>query len=334
MVTQLLCPFPFQTKYLWPKFFRGDLGMTDMVESYVFGIYPRSEKLIEITRRRRYGAPDFAKESGALFDAQRRAGLAYVQDPLLSWDDMFRPLTLSSRGIKPDGINRFFETNTFYRVPVLEGEIDAEEDVTTRSLHLGLYRPEDRRMASLPDPLTFAALSKDEHYGETSRAIAAMGELLSKQAGGLRKAGFELLVLKGPAYGFMDIRKHFDRIAEAISLIKRAFVKRVILHTYFKPVKEAELLKELPVDGLGFDLISGGQGLRRMDDKELSLGLVDGYSTLLEEGLAVRAMGLLDSINPPRAYITNNVDFEYIPYKFAIKKLDVLRRTVRRMNND
>ena len=308
--------------------------MIDMVGSYIFGIYPRSEKLIEITRKRTYAPPDFEEESKVLFDSQREAELTYVQDPLLSWDDMFRPITVNSNGIKPDGINRFFETNTFYRVPLLEGDIDAKEDVSARSLHLGLYKPEDKRMASLPDPLTFAILSKDEHYGDISLVIAAMGELLSKQARGLNRAGFESLVLKCPAYGFIDLKKHFDSLAEAISSIKRAFIKKVILHIYFKPVKDVELLNELPVDGLGFDMINGSQPLRRMDNKELALGLVNGYSTVLEEDIPERVKAILGSINPPKAYVTNNVDLEYVPYKFAIKKLDLLRKAMRRINND
>ena len=48
-------------------------------------------------------------------DAQREAGLDYLSDGLLNWQDIFRPFDEAARGLEPGPLTRFLNTNTFYR---------------------------------------------------------------------------------------------------------------------------------------------------------------------------------------------------------------------------
>lgn len=93
-----------------------------MISSYTFGIYPRSEELIEATRKNTENLDSlFQKETEEYISAQKNAGLGFVSDPLLKWDDIFRPFSnLSS--VTPTALNRIYEMNTFYRVLSFDGQ--------------------------------------------------------------------------------------------------------------------------------------------------------------------------------------------------------------------
>ena len=65
-----------------------------MISSYTFGIYPRSEALIEATRKNTENLNSlFQKETEEYISAQKNTGLGFVSDPLLKWDDIFRPFS-------------------------------------------------------------------------------------------------------------------------------------------------------------------------------------------------------------------------------------------------
>jgi len=65
-----------------------------LISSYTFGIYPRSEELIEATRKNTENLDSlFQKETEEYISAQKNAGLGFVSDPLLKWDDIFRPFS-------------------------------------------------------------------------------------------------------------------------------------------------------------------------------------------------------------------------------------------------
>ena len=65
-----------------------------MISSYTFGIYPRSEELIEATRKNTENLDSLSqKETDEYINAQKNANLGFVSDPLLKWDDIFRPFS-------------------------------------------------------------------------------------------------------------------------------------------------------------------------------------------------------------------------------------------------
>ena len=104
-----------------------------MISSYTFGIYPRSEELIEATRKNTENLDSlFQKETEEYIFAQKNAGLGFVSDPLLKWDDIFRPFA-NSRAVKPAALNRIFEMNTFYRVLSFDGSDFTDGDNTVQS---------------------------------------------------------------------------------------------------------------------------------------------------------------------------------------------------------
>ena len=92
-----------------------------MISSYTFGIYPRSEELIEATRKNTENLPSlFQKETEEYITAQTNANLGFVSDPLLKWDDIYRPFS-NLESVNLSSLNRIYEMNTFYRILSFDG---------------------------------------------------------------------------------------------------------------------------------------------------------------------------------------------------------------------
>ena len=69
-----------------------------MISSYTFGIYPRSEELIEATRKNTENLDSlFQSETEEYISAQKNANLGFVSDPLLKWDDIFRKFIIKNK---------------------------------------------------------------------------------------------------------------------------------------------------------------------------------------------------------------------------------------------
>ena len=99
------------------------------IKSYAPGIYARSETLVQATRdldrgRTTEAAVQDQREADlrSFLDAQREAGLDYLSDGLLNWQDIFRPFDEAARGLEPGPLTRFLNTNTFYRAPAVTEE--------------------------------------------------------------------------------------------------------------------------------------------------------------------------------------------------------------------
>src|SRR3990170_3860452 len=103
-----------------------------MVRTHLSGIHPRSEDVVEATRRADRGKAEKGEvdrlidaDVDALARTQADAGITDVSAGNLDWQDIFRPLAESGGGIEIGAVTRFFDTNTFYRQPTIVGEVRA-----------------------------------------------------------------------------------------------------------------------------------------------------------------------------------------------------------------
>ena len=128
-----------------------------MISSYTFGIYPRSEELIEATRKNTENLNSlFQKETEEYITAQTNANLGFVSDPLLKWDDIFRPFVNLSE-VTPTALNRIFEMNTFYRVLSFDGTAFTDGGNTVQS-NLDSSLPKNKTVA-IPEPVSYTHLT-------------------------------------------------------------------------------------------------------------------------------------------------------------------------------
>ncbi len=245
---------------------------------------------------------------------------------------MLRPYSLSFKGIEVGGLNRFFETNTFYRVPIVKGKVRGDGKTTLNSLYLELLKETKKPLSvSLPEPLTFALMCKDESYGKFESLASDIAVALSREAKSL-KDHFDLLILKAPYLSFIKERDLFSLSADLVKKVRKAFGKEVILHTYFKDVSDRlDLLLESPADGLGIDTFNTPMtSLKEFSFKSITVSMIDGYNTKMETSRSIkeRVMWAERNLRFKKLRVSNNLDLEYVPYSFAVRKVKTLSKAI------
>jgi 5-methyltetrahydropteroyltriglutamate--homocysteine methyltransferase len=297
----------------------------------VLGIYPRPPKLIEATRKNDRRLPAmFQTEKKKLIREQQKARLSFICDPLLDWNDMFRPFT-SVKGINVGALNRFFETNTFYRKLIVDDKLDEYGSIVKSNLALRLVKKE--MAACMPDPYTFTDLNENRFY-KNSDYILAIADMLNKEAQTLARAGVKFIQLNAPSIAYNGEKVDLSLVKDSIERVKRNVKSKVYLHLYFGNVSKIfGKLLDMKIDGLNIDLsttdLDSISGYRV--DNGLCLGVVDAMNTKMEEenGTAKKVADAFDRMQPKEAYISTTCDLEFLPYEFAVKKLSKLGRIAR-----
>jgi len=303
-----------------------------LISSYTFGIYPRSEELIEATRKNTENLDSlFQKETEEYISAQKNAGLGFVSDPLLKWDDIFRPFSnLSS--VTPTALNRIYEMNTFYRVLSFDGQdLVGGGNIVQSNLDSSLPK---NKTAAIPEPFTFAELHTSNKFKRKEDFTINLAKMLRVEIDSLVKSGFEAIQLLGPSIAYNN-EVDFGLVSDALKILTSGLEAKTILHTYFGDVsKKIESLLDLPVSGLGFDITTTPTSSiekHSFSDKLLTVGIINSFNTAIEK--PQECIKQVDEINaktkPKESYVSTNFDLEYVPKEFAMNKISVLGEIAR-----
>ena len=303
-----------------------------MISSYIFGIYPRSEELIEATRKNTENlASLFQSETDGYISAQKNANLGFVSDPLLKWDDIFRPFSNLSE-VTPTALNRIYEMNTFYRVLSFDGSAFTDGGNMVKS-NLDSSLPKNKTVA-IPEPFTFAELHTSNEFKRKEDFVINLAKMLRVEIDSLVESGFEVIQLLAPSIAY-NKEVDFGVISDALKIITDGLKAKTILHTYFGDVStKIESLLDLPVSGLGFDITTTPASSiekHSFSDKILTVGIINSFNTAIEK--PQECIKQIDEINaqtkPKESYVSNNFDLEYVPKEFAMNKISVLGEIAR-----
>ncbi|NWK02595.1 hypothetical protein HX804_04780 [Marine Group I thaumarchaeote] len=303
-----------------------------MISSYTFGIYPRSEELIEATRKNTENLDSlFQSETEGYISAQKNANLGFVSDPLLKWDDIFRPFSNLSE-VTPTALNRIYEMNTFYRVLSFDGQdLVGGGNIVQSNLDSSLPK---NKTAAIPEPFTFAELHTSNKFKRKEDFTINLAKMLRVEIDSLVESGFEAIQLLGPSIAY-NKEVDFGIVSDALKIITDGLKAKTILHTYFGDVsKKIESLLNLPVSGLGFDITTTPASSiekHSFSDKILTVGIINSFNTAIEK--PQECIKQIDEINaktkPKESYVSNNFDLEYVPKKFAMNKISILGEIAR-----
>jgi len=304
-----------------------------LISSYTFGIYPRSEELIEATRKNTENLNSlFQKETEEYISAQKNANLGFVSDPLLKWDDIFRPFS-NLETVTPTALNRIYEMNTFYRVLSFDGQTFTDDGNLVQS-NLDLSLLPKNRAAAIPEPFTFAERHTSKGFKTKEDFTINLAKMLRVEIDSLVESGFELIQLLGPSIAYNN-EVDFGLVSDALKIITDGLEAKTVLHTYFGDVStKIESLLDLPVSGLGFDITTTPASSiekHSFSDKILTVGIVNSFNTAIEK--PQECINQVDEINaqtkPKESYVSNNFDLEYVPKEFAMNKISVLGEIAR-----
>jgi len=303
-----------------------------LISSYTFGIYPRSEELIEATRKNTENLDSlFQSETEEYISAQKNAGLGFVSDPLLKWDDIFRPFS-NLETVTPTALNRIYEMNTFYRVLSFDVQDLADGGNTVQS-NLDSSLPKNKTVA-IPEPFTFAELHTSKKFKIKDDFVINLAKMLRTEIDSLVESGFEVIQLLAPSIAY-NKEVDFGLVSDALKILTNGLEAKTILHTYFGDVStKIESLLDLPVSGLGFDITTTPASSiekHSFSDKILTIGIINSFNTAIEK--PQECIKQVDEINaktkPKESYVSNNFDLEYVPKEFAMNKISVLGEIAR-----
>lgn len=307
--------------------------------SYLVGIHPRPEPLIEATRaydRKRLDAARleelFDKERRSLIEAQADAGLTYLIDGLLNWQDLLRPFTESLDGLETGALTRWFDNNTFYRKPVVKTRVAWTNPVLSgRYIRRELFPPDTAVKAVLPAPFTFTRLSENTYYRNWRELLHDVADALNREAKSLQSLGVSCIQFSDPSLAFPYPREPISRdevelARESVEIAVSGLRLKTCLHTYFGDASRIlPWILDFPVDMVGVDFFE--TSLERIGEysftRELGCGCVDGRNSMVEpvEEIVDFIRKAADELSPPRIYVSPNSEMEYLPHQVAQKKL-------------
>ena len=303
-----------------------------MISSYTFGIYPRSEELIEATRKNTENLDSLSqKETEEYITAQKNANLGFVSDPLLKWDDIFRPFS-SLTSVNLSSLNRIYEMNTFYRILSFDGS-DFTDGGNIVQSNLDSSLPKNKTVA-IPEPFTFTELHTSKKFKKKDDFIINLAKMLRTEIDSLVESGFKVIQLLAPSIAY-NKEVDFGLVSDGLKILTDGLEAKTVLHTYFGDVStKIENLLDLPVSGLGFDITTTPASSiekHSFSNKSLTIGIINSFNTAIEK--PQECIKQVDEINantkPKESYVSNNFDLEYVPKEFAMNKISILGEIAR-----
>jgi 5-methyltetrahydropteroyltriglutamate--homocysteine methyltransferase len=279
-----------------------------------------------------------AKEvTAAAIREQEAAGLDVVTDGLIRWEDGQTYLARKLGGFEIGGLIRYFDTNTYYRRPIVAGRVRWRVPITVDDYRFAVTKATKPVKAVLTGPYTLAMLSEDRTYRDLRALVEDLAAALGEEARALDDAGAPIIQIDEPAWG----RSPGDPalMVEALGRVFRGVRKaKRTLQISFGPAGESmAALTEAPIDVLGLDLVEGRSDLARLGalrgkEPALALGLFDARSTRLDDADDVISVirGVIDTSGPRDLILTTNCGLEFLPRDRAQRKLAHLVAVARR----
>jgi 5-methyltetrahydropteroyltriglutamate--homocysteine methyltransferase len=267
---------------------------------------------------------------------QAAVGIELCTDGQIRWYDPISHLARSLGGVSINGLLRYFDTNFYFRQPVIRETLTRRGPIVTRDFEVARAAASGREVKPvLTGPYSLARGSIVEGGYRNRHALAhAYAEILAQEVADLARAGARLIQIDEPYV--LQHPEDIDVVRDTFATLAAARGEaRLACYTYFgdaAPVYEE--LSALPVDVLGLDFTYSPKLPHRIAEvgapphpKVLGLGLIDGRNTKLET--AERVFPVLDRVLPrlgTTAYLNPTCGLEFLPRDRARAKLETLVR--------
>lgn len=273
----------------------------------------------------------------AILREQEAADLDVVTDGMILWHDPASHLMKNLEGVRVNGLLRFFDTNFYFRQPVITGMLKrSASSIKDEAVFLAKEAKTETK-AVLTGPYTLALLAKIETdlYQGVKDMADALVAILAEEVKELAQAGIDYIQIEEP--GFLAKEPDWAWAREALRRLSAGKgTAKIGLVTYFGDAGPVySKLQTLPVDFLGVDCTYGAGLIDRIKQegsrKDLLLGLLDGRNTRLEnpKEIAVTLHALDRALSGRTVYVTTSCGLEYLPRGRAFDKLKLLKAVKR-----
>ena len=314
----------------------------------VVGNYPKvaegaySTKLIgAITKWQRKELTDAQLETvyreitRAVIQEQEQAGIDLLTDGQIRWEDLLTPMARHLEGFDINGLERWFNNNTYYRRPILRAAPAWKKPILVDQYRFAASCTRRPIKAVLPGPYTFARMSEDRFYKSERKFALKMAEILNAEAQALVKAGASFVQFDEPSlvYG----KKPDVALAiQALNIAAEGLKATTAVSTYFgAPNGALAPLMRAHVDVIGVDAVSDPAALNALAKtkitKALAVGCVDARNTKLESIRELQTIfRTIKKLAPKdRLYVNPNCGLEFLPHTQALAKVRRLAEAAR-----
>jgi 5-methyltetrahydropteroyltriglutamate--homocysteine methyltransferase len=265
---------------------------------------------------------------------QVEAGIDIVSDGQVRWEDDQTYFARRMDGFTIDGLIRYFDTNTYYRQPVVTGVVQWREPIAAEDYRFAAAHSPRPVKALVTGPYTLAALSANEHYGSFGELVLALAGALRQEVLALEKAGAPIIQVSEPA--ILKRKEDFPLFRQALEQMMEGVVVEAHLYTWFGDIEGLfPQILELPFSTIGLDFVMGPANYeiisRAPFGKKLGLGIVDARNTKLEtvEQIVERIRRVSDVVPVDALYVNPSSRLEYLPREAAEAKLKRMVEGVR-----
>ncbi len=331
-----------------------------MFFSTVAGSYPRPrwliDGLIELQGKQKESESKidsqveeaFRKATSEVIQEQEEAGITLITDGQLRWNDALAHPAEKIPGFQMGGLIRYYDNNFYYRRPEVTGEVKWAEPILVDDFNFAKTSAKKCAVKSiLPGPYTLHKLSANKTSLKGDGLILKLGEIFAREVQELQNAGCKFIQIDEPSLVYEPPISEDEREAVKAAL-EKIFTTispgtTSILCTYFSALKEEHtFLLDLKFDVLGIDFISSPeQNLTFLKEqkveKKLALGLFDARNVREEREEEIKE--LIDKIsqycnNLNEVYLNPNCGLEFLPRKYALRKLKLISAIVKKLNQE
>src|SRR4030042_65518 len=105
---------------------------------------------------------------------QAQAGLDIITDGQIRWEDDQTYFARRMDGFSINGLIRYFDTNNYYRQPVVEGPVRWREPVVASDYEFAAVQSPVPVKAAVTGPYTLAAPPANHHHGRPRDLVLAL----------------------------------------------------------------------------------------------------------------------------------------------------------------
>lgn len=257
---------------------------------------------------------------------QISAGIELITDGQIRWEDAQTYFAKKIKGFSINGLIRYFDTNTYYRQPAVEGKLEWDSPICVEDFKFAVKHSSVPVKAVVTGPYTVGRLSKNNYYSNINDLVLDLADVLAKESKALEKAGATFIQIDEPA--ILKFKDDFSLLNEAITIITRNLNVKTSLYTYFGDIEGLyPNILDLPVDVIGLDFVTEKNNFDIIKTasftKELGFGIVDARNTKMEKiDEIVKNIKRISEIVPERKlYVNPNCGLEFLPREDAYNKL-------------
>lgn len=268
---------------------------------------------------------DYTKE---VIREQEEAGLDVVTDGLLRWYDPISHFGREIEGTEINGLLRFFDTNFYYRQPVVESELKRKNPIILSEFLSAKKFTSKTLKPVVTGPFTLADLSIDNFYEDFEDLVYDFSDIITEEVKELADAGAEEIQIDEPV--ILEKEEEFEVFSKTIEKIADASGDTQLdLSVYFGDSAPLfDKFQELPVDLIALDFTYSSNLVDLIEekgfDKKLGLGLINARNTKMEpvSEIVSNIRRIVPNVKATEVYLNPSCGLEFLPRKRAFEKLE------------